>query len=346
MSKKRFFDQNRVFEKAYIYYLQDPTHNDQRCYVGKTGNTLKKRIGSHISSAKNYKRQLDKEREQGITRDTYNYNYNWINSLLAKGIEPEIIEVCMFENITLSELNEIETWHIKQFKLLGIKLTNTGPGGYGGHGVGYIANEETKQKISASLKEYFANNEAPNKGKSPSAETREKLRQANLGKKYSPERCAQMSAASKGENAPFYGKKHTQETIAKMNGRYSDLVSDQVIEIKWLLVKGELTHKAIGEIYGAKDHTIDAIKVGKVWAHIKIYDENGNEIRTQDLKRKSARTPLNAAEIVEIERLLQENIGITEIARKFNIATKSIRKIKTGNYDKTRKLIPQSETQP
>ena len=49
-----------------------------------------------------------------------------------------------------------------------------------------------------------------------SAETREKLRLANLGKTFSEDRKKQISERIRGENNPFYGKHHTPETKAKI----------------------------------------------------------------------------------------------------------------------------------
>lgn len=64
--------------------------------------------------------------------------------------------------------------------------------------------EETKSLISV-----------VHKGKVVSAETRAKMSEAH--KNPSPETRAKLSAASSGENNPFYGKHHTPETKAKIS---------------------------------------------------------------------------------------------------------------------------------
>lgn len=51
-------------------------------------------------------------------------------------------------------------------------------------------------------------------GKPHTPETREKLRLAHTGKTLTAEHCANMSAARKGK---FLGKKHSEETRAKMS---------------------------------------------------------------------------------------------------------------------------------
>ena len=48
--------------------------------------------------------------------------------------------------------------------------------------------------------------------------TREKLRRANLGKTLSKETKDKISKSMEGENNPFYGKHHNEESIAKMRG--------------------------------------------------------------------------------------------------------------------------------
>lgn len=60
--------------------------------------------------------------------------------------------------------------------------------------------EETKRRISLS-----------NMGKVVSEETKRKLREINLGKKYSQE--VNLKKGLKGSKNPFYGKKHTEETL-------------------------------------------------------------------------------------------------------------------------------------
>jgi len=54
------------------------------------------------------------------------------------------------------------------------------------------------------------------KGQHLSKETRDKIRQANLGKKLSPETREKMSISRTGEKHPFYGKHHSEKSIEKM----------------------------------------------------------------------------------------------------------------------------------
>ena len=53
-------------------------------------------------------------------------------------------------------------------------------------------------------------------GHSVSEETKEKLRQANLGKKHSEETIAKMCEDRSGEKHPMFGRKHSKETLDKL----------------------------------------------------------------------------------------------------------------------------------
>ena len=77
----------------------------------------------------------------------------------------------------------------------------------------WIPTEETKYKISKSLKEYYKTHNNPKKGTHLSEETKEKLRQANLGKTYSEEVKAKhkLPAWNKGIPMTEEAKQHLRE---------------------------------------------------------------------------------------------------------------------------------------
>ena len=81
--------------------------------------------------------------------------------------------------------------------------------------------DETKAKLSESKRGKIPWNKgiphteeakAKMRGRPVSEETREKNRQAQLGKHPSEETRAKLSATTKGEKNPFYGRHHTEET--------------------------------------------------------------------------------------------------------------------------------------
>jgi len=94
----------------------------------------------------------------------------------------EIIEYCSCQ----LDLNEREIYHIKQFNSLypnGYNLTKGGDGNFG-----WIPSDEVKQKI----------------------------REAHIGFKYSPEFCIKRSELTKGPKNPNYAKKMSEETKEKI----------------------------------------------------------------------------------------------------------------------------------
>ena len=56
-----------------------------------------------------------------------------------------------------------------------------------------------------------------NKGRTLSAETRQKMSEAHKGKNHSDETRKKMSEARRGENHPFFGKHHSKKTRKKMS---------------------------------------------------------------------------------------------------------------------------------
>ena len=74
------------------------------------------------------------------------------------------------------------------------------------HNKGLTRSEETRRKISESLK-----------GKTQSEETRRKSSESNKGLTRSDETRQKISAVTKGEKNPFYGKTHSEESRRKMS---------------------------------------------------------------------------------------------------------------------------------
>lgn len=189
----------------YIYKLIDPISMEIR-YIGQT-NDLYRRYNDHLSSSLNN------------NSDTYNtYKSRWIRKLISDGYKPiiEIIEEC--DNLEISNLRE--RYHIYKSSMDGCKLTNSyisdvteysietrrkmsesklGKSLIDIHGEEKakelsnnfskrVANyrllpksDESKIKISNTLKEYFSNKENHwAYGLKMSDEHNEKLRQAKL----------------------------------------------------------------------------------------------------------------------------------------------------------------------
>lgn len=161
--------------KIKIYTLSSTRNPNIIRYVGKSKQKLSRRLSQHLCAAKKAKE----------TNYKLNYNYNWINKELSEGYEI-IIEELDSVNFQENESWEwLEQYWISQMKIWGFNITNLTDGGDGNknqhfsketiqkraeklRGIprdletrrkiseshkGKILSEETKNKVSNSIKE-------------------------------------------------------------------------------------------------------------------------------------------------------------------------------------------------
>lgn len=150
-----------------IYILAEPDGRIR--YVGKTRESLRRRLCVHLSDAK---------------RDEKSRRCNWIRSILAKGFLPKIELVGEAEGYGCRE----EIAWIKYFRDEGVDLVNTTDGGDGR--LGYIPSKATRMKISTSSQGRSVWNKGKkgsqvswNKGKTASLATRQKQSESHQGAK-------------------------------------------------------------------------------------------------------------------------------------------------------------------
>lgn len=96
---------------AVIYVLVDPRDGQVR-YVGQTTKTVKSRLASHISRARNSKRNT--------------HSSNWIRVLLKESLVP-LIEI--IREVSEEYKDETEIFCIAEYRRLGCRLTNVAEGG-------------------------------------------------------------------------------------------------------------------------------------------------------------------------------------------------------------------------
>ena len=161
-----------------IYTLEDPV-TLQIKYVGKTTNTLERRLSCHIQDRKRFSHKCA----------------NWIKSLIRQNKKPIIKLV---DTVSIEDSNFYEIYWINQFKVWGFELKNETLGGDGAS-LGLPRSKEAKFKTSATLKQKYDNKEIVFtekrrqlisnrlKGRKLKEKTKELLRLANLGKKQSSE---------------------------------------------------------------------------------------------------------------------------------------------------------------
>ena len=200
---------------------------------------------------------------EGYSRQPYVYKailkYGWDN------IKHDILET----NLSELEAKNKEQYYIKLYKSndkrFGYNLT---AGGDGTWGIKYT--DERRQKVIESNK---------NRGVKP--ETREKIRQFNLGRHASVETKLKLSEQRKGSNNSFYGKHHSDETKKKISDANSGFNNKRSIHI----AKYDLDRNLI-EIYSC----------------LREAEENG-------YRRKSCKSKINDVDFLEFRGFLWKIIN-------------------------------------
>lgn len=218
---------------------------------------------------------LDESRRRNEFLDlSIKYAGERINSARKKygpeNFKYEILEKKEYDCIenALCDLNLMESYYIGKHDSFNNGYNMT----YGGEGVrGNVFNEETKNKIRETLKEYYKTHKNPFYGKQHTDETKKKLSEIAKKRKQSPfkgktwndeqkkiisERCK----LNVGEKNPFYGKKHNDKTKKII----SDANSIPVLQIDTKtneIIQRFNSAKEAGESFGKPRANSEIIKV-------------------------------------------------------------------------------------
>jgi group I intron endonuclease len=169
--------------KTGIYKIINTSTN--KIYVGSAVN-IESRWKEHLNDLK-----MNKHHSIKLQRS---YNKHGLNCFKF-----EIIEECDKKLLIKQEQHYIDS--LNSFH----EGYNSSP--TAGSRLGSIQSEETKKKISDTLK----GRPSPNKGKIASQATKDKLSKARKGKKLSLSHINNISKAKLGDKNPFYGKKVKEE---------------------------------------------------------------------------------------------------------------------------------------
>lgn len=249
-----------------IYLYRNKMNN--KCYVGQTTQTVKKRAKRE---GKGYKSCIK------FWYSIQKYGWDNFDCIILEQLE-----------CTAQDAESIETFYKFEFNCFGdfgynIRIKDK-------HGP---LTENHKQKISKAhigkkfTQEHIKNLSGNNNymfGKKITLQVRQKLSIANMGEKNpmfgkirSKELRKKLSELNSGVNNPMYGKKHTIEAIIKMskvqkgeNNPLSKLNNNDVIEIRKLLTENKLSGAAIGRKYGVSTNTINRIKLNISWKDVQL----------------------------------------------------------------------------
>jgi group I intron endonuclease len=171
------------------------------------------------------------------------YAGSYINNAREKyGIENWVVKV-LRECDTQDELDEWEKYYIKTLNTkrpFGYNLTD------GGGGLsGYCLSEETKEKISKSLKGKYTGEKSPSYGKRHTEEAKHKMSKSHIGKKLSEEHKRKIGEKSKGRKL----SQQSKDKISKAN-------KGNVPWIKGKHLSNETREKISASMKGKKKPTI------------------------------------------------------------------------------------------
>ena len=179
-------------KKFYVYEYIDPFTN-KPFYVGKGCND---RYLHHLKN---------------LNDNTNPYKKNKIKKIINKGSNPIIKFIKT--GLTETESFELEKKMINEYGRLDLKngcLVNLSDGGEGQ--CGWIPNQEYRLNMSM----LTCGEKNGMFGKKHTIETKEKIKQKAIGRKFNEDVKLKMSKDRIGDKNSFYGKTHSEETIEKI----------------------------------------------------------------------------------------------------------------------------------
>jgi hypothetical protein len=175
----------------YLVYEHWRTDTMQPFYVGKS-NARKRRAGNMSMRSDLHKRVVAKLKREG-------------HSVIVKIVDRNLPEV---------SAHLLERMRISTYRAAGIAIVNRTNGGDGMSGYKFTDEQRARcsaaQKVARNTPEARARIGAVHKGRVVTSETREKLRITGQA------RAAELSKQRAGEGNPFFGRKHSEETRAKI----------------------------------------------------------------------------------------------------------------------------------
>ena len=228
---------------------------NKKCYIGQTKNSPERRWTEHKRDSK----------------EGNNYLYNAMRKYGIENFEFEVIE----SDIPIEKLNEREIYWIEQYNSFsdygkGYNLTKGG-------GQNFEISDETREKHRNNALNGITGHTHIPKELVYTEAVRERMSEAQKNRVYSDEELERRREnALKGEDNPFYGKHHSEETKNKL----SEIMKNR---------DESITEKCVNSLkayYQTHDHCFKG-KFGKDSARHKElyqYDENYNLVNVFETK--------------------------------------------------------------
>lgn len=243
-------------ESFNVYVIENKVN--QKLYVGQTTKSVIDRWKAHV---KDHKR----------------CNYVFYKAMRKYGIDAFCIK-CSFKLNSKEEMNELESFLIEEFNTMNPNGYNMTAGGEGRPGA--IVTDETRLKISNSLKGKMAGIKNPMFGVRFSDERRMKISESRKGKIISDETREKMSAAQSGEKNHLYGVKGEANPLfgIKRSDEFRKKVSEgskgKVFSEEHRRKISESKGKAVIDLETNEIHVSARMlseKIGKPYSSIKLY---------------------------------------------------------------------------
>ena len=122
----------------------------------------------------------------------------------------------------------------------------------------------------------------------------------------------------------------SSKAIGEKNYRRK-LKPEQVVEIKRLLVEGNLTHKEIAKKYGVSRSTIGSINSNRYWSHITANNAKCfKKSTTKNSGSKNNFSKLDESLVLRIKLALNCGVAVKLLASQYGVASTTIYEIKRG----------------
>lgn len=230
---------------------------------------------------------------------------------------------------------------------------------------GKLHSDETRQKISLARIGKYAGENSPMYGKHLTEEQKKHLSDINTGKEHTEETKQKMSETRKGKGNGMFGKKHSEKTkalIAKSKENLSSETRQQMSEshkgwspseetrqqmsVRWIGDKNPNFGKPLSDI--TKQKLSEAMTGRTVSEEVKQklsilfkgrkpsnYGKKASDETKQKLSElfsgeNNPRAKLTRAQVVEIKRLLSENVAVKDLVTTYNVSGGIIRDIRSG----------------